>query len=137
MNEKKPLTVDDLAPFDDEDESTLAGGWWQPPDMSAADRQQAPAVPIARVSLVPATGAEMVCTAHDVTMTGILLRKEDAVPLSVGQFIEMTLSAAGLRLDTSAIVVRHADDGGFHARFIDVEPAQREQLARIVADAKP
>lgn len=59
------------------------------------------------------------------------------MPLPVGQFIEMILSAAGLRLDISAIVVRHADDGGFHVRFIDVEPAQREQLSRIVADAKP
>lgn len=135
MTEKKPLTVDDLAPFDDEEDSTLAGGWGQP-GMRIADLARAPAVPTARVSLVPVTGAELLCTAHDVTMTGLLLRKEDAVPLPVGQFIEITLDAAGLRLETSAIVVRHADDGAFNVRFIDLESPQRTQLAQIVASNK-
>lgn len=137
MTEKKaPAAADSVPSWELEDNpSTLIGGWGQAG--ASEDRREHPRFAFqARVSLIPSDGGELRCDARDLSLSGILLQAEDGTQLPIDQFIEVAVVAAGVDLTMSAIVVRHAEDGGFGARFIDVEPAQREQLGLIVDDAE-
>lgn len=137
MTDKKaPAAADSVPSWELEDNpSTLIGGWGQAG--ASEDRREHPRFAFqARVSLIPSAGEPQLCNACDLSLSGILLRAEDGTPLPIDQFVEVALVAAGVDLSLSAIVVRHAEDGAFGVRFIDLEPAQRAQLGLIVDDAE-
>ena len=138
MSDEKERSSGDLPPFDageSQDDSTLAGGWWQPG--KSDDRREHPRFTfVARLSLIPATGVVIICETLDVSLGGIQLRTPDKEPLPIDQFIDVTLVAAGIQLSMSGIVARHGEDGAFGVRFIDLESQQRETLRTIVDEAE-